>query len=109
MKGWLFVLLSSLLLFLLIRIHEKIHARQELKREQVFHKTVEGSCHIILNYFNQMKLLHLEAEKHPEFDQEVLLQSNQISDEAIGVLRELDALIDIEADQIEALIYRNDK
>jgi hypothetical protein len=70
-KGWLFVLLSSSVIFILISLHERRQISEKAKREQVFHKTVKGSCHIILNYINQTKLLHLEAEKHPDFDMEV--------------------------------------
>lgn len=106
LKGWLFVFLSASVILTLICIHHQLAARERAKREEIFHQTVSGSCHIILNYLNQMKLLTLEAEKCPEFDPELIEEAEAISARALSLLQQLDQLEIIESEEIEALIYR---
>lgn len=106
LKGWLFVFLSACVIFTLVCIHHQIAARERAKREKVFHQTVSGSCHIILNYLNQMKLLTLEAENCSDFDPKLIEETEAISTRALNLLQELDRLEIIESEEIEALIYR---
>jgi len=106
-KGWLFVGLSTTLIFLLLKYRHYLYQAEKSKREKVFHKTVEGACHIILNYLNQMNLINLEAEKCHTFDQDVLKETEKLSDDALKLLRELDQLEIIESEEIEALIYKD--
>jgi hypothetical protein len=108
-KGWLFVAISSALIFILIRIYERFANAAQKKKDDVFHKTVEGSCHIILNCINQMKLLQLEAENHREFDAQVLKDVESLGEDTIKLLRELDELDIIETEHIEAVIYRDQR
>ena len=106
-KGWLFVLLSTAVIYVLLRRHDRHYEMERTKREQVFHKTVQGSCHIILNYLNQMKLISLEAEKFDQFDHELLEEADHLGDRALNLLKELDEIEDVESDAIDALLYRD--
>ncbi|MFA6288556.1 MAG: hypothetical protein WC661_14325 [Opitutaceae bacterium] len=104
-KGWVFVVLSSLLLFVLTRRAFEAQRRAEREKLEVFDKTVEGSCHILLNYLNQMQLVMLEAEQCEKFDREILRLTNEASAEAIAELNKLGAIRTITADHIDSVVY----
>lgn len=68
MKGALYVLASAALVYGLSRKAFEQQAAAQREREQFFHKTIEGSHHILMNYLNSMQLLTLEAENCPAMD-----------------------------------------
>ena len=105
MKGWLFVVLSSLLIFFITKraFHEQL--RTEREKMAVFNKTVEGSCHILLNYLNQMQLVTQEAERVAGFDGGVLKLATEASDEATAELMKLRDIPTITAEHIESVVY----
>jgi len=104
-KGWIFVGLSSVLLFVLTRQAFKEQRRTEREKQEVFDKTVEGSCHILLNYLNQMQLVMMEAEQCAEFDRKILKLANAASDEATEELKKLSGIRTITADHIDSVVY----
>ena len=105
LKGWLFVALSSLLVFTISRRAFENHRRIEQEKLAVFQKTVEGSYHILLNYLNQMQLVTLEAEDCEAFNLDVLRQANQASTEATAELMKLRDVQTITAEHIDAVVY----
>ncbi|MDF3059459.1 MAG: hypothetical protein K0R17_3674 [Rariglobus sp.] len=105
MKGWLFVALSSLLVLTITRKAFKAHQRTEREKLAVFHKTVEGSYHILLNYLNQMQLVTMEAEQCAGFDQKILKLANAASDEATAELMKLRDIQTVTAEHIDSVIY----
>lgn len=106
-KGWLFIGISSLLLFFVSRRAFNEHMRTEREKLAIFNKTVEGSYHILLNYLNQMQLVTLEAEACRDFDREILRLSTLASDEATRELRKLGEVHIVTAENIDAVIYEN--
>ncbi len=105
MKGWIFVGLSSLLLFVLTRQAFEAQKRTEREKLEVFDKTVEGACHIQLNYLNQMQLVMMEAEQCAEFDRSILKLANAASAEATTELNKLANIRTITADHIDSVVY----
>lgn len=105
MKGWLFVALSTLLVLTIARRAFEDHLHTEKEKLAVFHKTVEGSYHILLNFLNQMQLVTLEAEQCESFDREVLRVANEAAGEAERELRKLGEIQTITAEHIDAVIY----
>ncbi len=105
MKGWIFVGLSSLMLFVLTRQAFEAQRRAEREKLEVFEKTVEGSCHILLNYLNQMQLVMMEAEQCAAFDRKILKLANAASDEATEELKKLTNIRTITADHIDSVVY----
>jgi len=105
MKGWSFVVLSSGLLLLVTKRACDGQLRTEREKLAVFHKTVDGSCHILLNYLNQMQLVTLEAERTAGFDREVLKLAHAASDHAAAELKRLGEIQTITAEHIDATIY----
>lgn len=108
-KGWVFVLLSTLLIHQLTRRAFQKTLRNEQEKRAIFRKTMEGSHHILLNYLNQMQLVTLEARRCPDFDPEILELAQEISDEAVRELRKLEELKVDEPEDIESFIYRKSK
>lgn len=104
-KGWLFVIASSLLIFGLTRRAFKQQADNEQARLELFEKTIEGAHHILLNYLNQMQLVTLEAEGSEDFDKKILAISRESSARAAEELEKLARIERITAEQIHAVVY----
>lgn len=105
LKGWLYVALSSALIFWLTRAAFRRQARAEAERVAIFRKTLEGSQHILRNYLNQMQLVTLEAQRHPGFDSATLQVAEQITEEAAAALEKLQQLEVISEQDIHAAVY----
>ncbi|HTJ79518.1 MAG TPA: hypothetical protein VL357_11030 [Rariglobus sp.] len=105
MKGWVFVILSSVLIFFITKRACDDQLRTEREKMAVFNKTVEGSCHILLNYLNQMQLVTIEAERIEGFDRKVLEIAHAASDEATAELIRLRDIQTVTAENIDAVVY----
>lgn len=106
-KGWLFVMVSSLLIFGLTRRAFRQQANQEQARLELFEKTIEGAHHILLNYLNQMQLVSLEAEASKDFDKRILALSRESSARAAEELGKLARIEEITSEQIDSVVYRD--
>jgi len=104
-KGWIYVGLSALLIFFLVKSAWDRRAAQERDKHEVFSKTVEGAHHILLNYLNQMQLVRMEAERCKDFDPELLKLARAISDEATTALMKLDAVERLTAGNIHQAVH----
>lgn len=105
-KGWLFVIASTLLIYILTKkAFERMKKAENMKRA-VFKKTLEASHHILLNYLNQMQLVTLEAECSDDFDPEVLALARRVSETTAQDLVNLESMEIQSPDDIEAFIYR---
>ncbi len=105
-KGLLYVGLSALLIWWLTRQAFKVHAAQQREKAAVFHKTIEGSHHILLNYLNQMQLMTEEAEKCPGFDPQTLKLTRDASARAKAELQRLVEIENVTAEHIDSVVYR---
>jgi len=108
-KGWIFVALSSALIYFASRRAFQEEQTRLREKHAVFRKTIEGAHHILLNYLNQMQMVTLRAEECPGFDRETLLvaqQSTEKAKEELLKLRDIDPT-EICADKIDSVIYAN--
>jgi len=107
LKGLTFVMLSALLIATLTReTLRKINEHQQ-EKSAVFHKTLEGSHHILLNYLNNMQLVTMEAEDCAGFSRETLKIAREATQQAQVELKRLNTITTITAEQIESTIYRD--
>lgn len=106
-KGWLYVLVSGLLIFYLTKKSFQQVIAQDREKLAVFKKTVQSVYHILLNYLNQMQLVTLEAEQSRDFDQDVLRVSKEITDQTLKELMKLDQIDTITSERIDAVVYRD--
>ena len=104
-KGWLFVTLSTVFFFVLLQRARLKLEREEMEKKNVFKKTIEGSLHILLNYFNEMQLIRIEAEMCPDFDKALIEQSIRFTDEAADELRSLSRLENVDSKKIEQFLH----
>lgn len=105
LKGWLYVFLSSALIYYLTR--QAFLHREKMRRERraLFLKTVFDSYDILLNYLNQMQLVILEAEKAADFDREILVIAKRVSKECsekIKALENLEVEYEFESEDLQA-------
>jgi hypothetical protein len=105
-KGWFFVLLSALLISFLTRNAFLQERREEHEKRELFKGTIRGSYHILLNYLNQMQLIHLEAERSSDFDKELLKTAERASDEVVVELRNLERLDVADPSDIEQFLQQ---
>lgn len=105
-KGWLFVVVSSLLVYCLSKRLCAQIAKAEKEKRAVFKTTLEGSHHILLNYLNQMQLVTLEATRCPGYDPEILELAQRVSRETAQELRDLENAPFSGPEDIESFIYR---
>jgi len=82
LKGWLYVLVSGCLIYFLTRGAHRLQAALERKRLEALSRTVKQSHHILLNYFNQMQLVILEAERSTDFDKSLIEIAREATDKA---------------------------
>lgn len=104
-KGWGFVVASSLLIFVLTRQAFHSLEREQRERLAMFRKTIEGSHHILLNYLNQMQLVTMEAEKCECFDPAMLELAHEVSEEAASALRRLGDAEILTSEHLDAILY----
>jgi hypothetical protein len=106
LKGLTYVCLSALLIGWLTYGACRRQLDQQREKEAVFHKVIEGSHHILLNYLNQMQLVSLEAEKCPGFDSQILKLARDASAHAKAELQQLVEIETVTADHIDSVVYR---
>lgn len=105
-KGWFFVFASTVLIGTLSRRAYLAKEADERAKKAVFQATVDGACHILLNYLNQMQLVTLEAETCAQFDRGLLRVAREVSDTASEELKKLQQLEFATPEDIERFIYR---
>lgn len=104
-KGWLFVLISGILIFGLSRKSFQEHLEKDREKYSLFRNTIKGVYHILLNYLNQMQVVVMEAERSSDFDKEIIALSKEISVEATEELKKLHNIDPISSENIDTVIY----
>lgn len=89
-KGWLYVIGSGALIYFLTRSAYRLQVLAEKRRLEAFKQTVRDSHHILLNYFNQMQVVLLEAERSSDFDKELIGLAKEATDNATAEVHRLE-------------------
>jgi hypothetical protein len=90
-KGWVYILASGCLIYFLTRSAHHLQVTLERKRTDALKRTVRQSHHILLNYFNQMQLIILEAERSTDFDKSLIELARQATDKATAEVHRLES------------------
>ena len=104
LKGWLYVIATTALLYLLIASDYKRTLKQEQEKRDIFQATVKAAHHILHNFLNQMMLFKLEAEESDDFAEDVLELFDEVMAEAETQIGKLSAITDLTKEQIEQTI-----
>ncbi len=103
-KGWLYVIVTTALLYLLIVRDYKRTLEQEQEKRDIFHATVKAAHHILHNFLNQMMLFKLEAEDSVDFGEDVLALFDEVMAEATTQIGKLSTITDLTKERIEQTI-----
>ncbi|NQZ56475.1 MAG: hypothetical protein HRT88_03260 [Lentisphaeraceae bacterium] len=104
-KGWIFVGLTTTLLYLLIKQdHDRQRAR-EIEKREVFKATISAMHHIVLNFLNSAQLFRHEASKCNGFSQRKIDEFDVISKKCCGEIENLSSVTDISKEGIEDRVY----
>lgn len=103
-KGWLYVIVTTVLLHLLISRDAKRAEKQEQEKRDIFQATVKASHHILHNFLNQMMLFKLEAEDSQDFGEDVFVLFDDVMTEAKTQVGKLSTITDLTKEEIEQTI-----
>jgi len=91
------------------KIHEQeilsFKNKMEKEKEKIYLATIHGAQHITNNLLNELKLVELEIEKHPEFDKEISSMFGEMLTEANDLIKELSSVNEIDDETIRQSIY----
>jgi hypothetical protein len=104
-KGILFVILSTLLIFVIAKRAFENHEAAKRERTQLFIETIHASNHILRNYLNQMQLVTLEAERCETFNPDTLKIAKDISAQAESELHKLSQIELVSPEKIAETTY----
>lgn len=106
-KGTIFVLLTTLLLFSLLRRYTWLLQRENERTIQVYRASIDASQHLIRNFLNEAQLVRVEVEQQNSAGtQDALAIMDASTETIVEQLDELDRLKTISAEEIQAIAYR---
>ena len=83
----------------------QIEALRQREKENVYKATVSGTQHILNNLLNQLSLVRIEIDKHPDFDKDVSIAFDKIKNEAKKLVDKLSSVEEIDEENIKKSVY----
>ncbi len=108
-KGWLFVALSTLLIYGIGRQAYHSHLAWMDERQRIFRTTVAGVYHLVLNHLNNMQFVVSEAEESGALDPELLTAAKKSSEQVRKGLLRLGQVKDVTEQSIDLAVYEDDE
>ncbi len=103
-KGIVFVLLSSVLIFNVSRELHRREAEREAEKTELFRDTMGAVHHVVRNFLNQIQLVTLEAEDADDFDAETLDVARRTTRQTEVHLDELSRLQDFSPESLRRFV-----
>ena len=104
-KGFFFILITSLILFSLIRKSYLDLENREEEKMEIFHATVRAMHHILNNFLHKMTYFKILAEDNHEVKEETLKQYDSVIKETSERILKLSQITEITTDEIEKTVY----
>ena len=104
-KGWVFILVTSVFLYVMISRSTAAIRRQEQEKQRVYEATLSAMHHIINNFLNQMLLFRHEAEQSGDFDPEILGCYDTVIDDARQQIASLERVADVSPETIRSAVF----
>ena len=82
-----------------------LNSKMEKEKEKIYLATIHGAQHITNNLLNELQIVELEIENHPEFNKEVSLMFSDMLNEANKLINDLSSVEYIDDDTIRKSIY----
>lgn len=103
-KGWLFVIATTAMLYILIKRHFEQMAKKEQEKREVFLASVRSSQHILNNFLNFMLGFHMDAEESNAVSPEALQQCEEVIFETKAKLTQLGSIAEPDRKEIEKFL-----
>ncbi|NOQ34278.1 MAG: hypothetical protein GQ569_00090 [Methylococcaceae bacterium] len=101
LKGWFYVLVTSVLLYYLVnREYNKVLEKEQEKFE-IFTATISAVQHILNNFLNKTLLFKLEAKKSADFNKEVLSLYGDVINDAAEQVKSLSSVSELTEKRIK--------
>lgn len=105
----IFAIWVTALLALRWKLYEKeissLKYKMEKEKEKIYLATIHGAQHITNNLLNELKLIELEIENHPEFDKEISSMFVDMMAEANALMNDLSTVDKIDDEIIMESVY----
>lgn len=108
-KGWFYILITSLLLYFMMRFNYEKKLSQEKEKIDLFYSTMRAVHHILNNFLNKMQFFKYAAEESGNFKEEVLSEYDRVIQEATQEIQKLSAISKITEDEIEKTVFDQTK
>ncbi len=82
-----------------------ILSNTEREKQIIYKATIHGAQHITNNLLNQLKLVEMEIEKHPDFDSDVVASFDSMMSEANSLMQELSSVDSVDEESITMSVY----
>ncbi len=105
MKGWIYVSITTALLYFLVYCDEQKRLAQEREKREIFEATMAAVQHILNNFLNNMLLFKMAAEDSKDFDQDTLKLYDEVIQEAENQIKILSSTQELTSKQIHQSIY----
>lgn len=105
MKGWIYVVATTFLLYILMLCDYKALLAREREKREIFNATMAAVQHILNNFLNNMLLFKMAAEDSKDFDKETLDLYDDVIHEAETQIKILGSTQELTAQQIHQSIY----
>jgi hypothetical protein len=109
----LFAIWITAILSLQWKLHEQeissFNQKIKEEKERIYLATIHGAQHVINNLLNQLLLVELEIENHPEFDKNVSSMFGEMLVEADTLMKELSHVDNIDDETIRQSVSPKQK
>lgn len=107
-KGFLFVVVTSFVLYLVLRFYLRRLEQAQREKRQVFESTVDTSAHIINSFLNDMIWFRMVAEDSPFIDRDLLVDYDARIRRTADQLNRLAALEEVSPREIRAWLEQDE-
>ncbi|MBX3009682.1 MAG: hypothetical protein KF816_16785 [Melioribacteraceae bacterium] len=104
-KGWFYIIITSFLLFFMMRFNYEKKLSQEKEKIDLFYSTMRAVHHILNNFLNKMQFFKYAAEESGNFKEEVLAEYDRVIQEASQEIQKLSAINNITKDEIQKTVF----
>lgn len=104
-KGWFFIIVTSMLLFFLIKRANNKIALRELEKQNLFATTMRAVHHILNNFLNKMMYFKEYARDSHALDEKTIDLFNDVILETSNNLKQLSEIKDVTDDKIENAVF----
>ncbi|MEG3638746.1 hypothetical protein [Magnetococcus sp. PR-3] len=99
-KGWIYVVLTSFMLFILIRMDAMAIEKKEQEKAQLYQATLGAVHHILHNFLNKMTLYRMRVEEQQEVDPKIQALYDRVISETKSEIHELHMVEDLTAEKV---------